>query len=92
MGQPHRATHTSALTTEPDKGSEAVQHGRLELYRLYGLILTWLQWRVLRVYVFMTGVDLCPFGSDLITSRLIRSRAEPGSMLLAVSEATEGDH
>lgn len=41
----------------------------------------------------MSRADLSPcepaLGSDLITDRLIQA-AEPGSMLLAVTEATEG--
>lgn len=79
-GQPHRAIHTSALTTDPDKGREAVQHRSLELYRLYGLILTWLQWGVHGVYVYTSITDLCPrepaLSSDLIREQLIHSRAD----------------
>lgn len=59
-GQPRRAIHTSALTTEPDKGSKAVQHRSLVFCRLYGLILTWQQCGVLSVMCIHLQLTLAP--------------------------------
>lgn len=48
------------------------------------------------MYACTSIADLSPcepaFSSGLIRDQLIHSRAEPGSMLLAGTEATEGDH